>query len=49
MAKATEVHTPNAEEKANWEKLLKDGMEKIVSMKRFTYNSNHYYTEYLNS
>jgi hypothetical protein len=48
-AKATEVYTPSAEEKANWEKLLKDGIEKIVFVKRFTYNSNHYYTEYLNS
>jgi hypothetical protein len=50
MAKeATEVYTPNVEEKANWEKLLKDGIEKIVFVKRLTYNSNHYYTEYLNS
>jgi hypothetical protein len=49
MAKTTEVYTPNAEEKANWEKLLKDGIEKIIFVKRFTYNSNHYYTEYLNS
>ena len=25
------------------------GVEKIVCVKRHTYNSNHYYTEYINS
>ena len=45
----SEVYVPNTEEKIVWDKLLKQGMEKIVFVKRFTYNSNHYYTEYLNS
>jgi hypothetical protein len=49
QAKQTEVHTPSTEEKASWDKLLKQGIEKIAFVKRFTYNSNHYYTEYLNT
>ncbi|MDR1982146.1 MAG: hypothetical protein LBQ39_11105, partial [Tannerellaceae bacterium] len=44
-----ETYLPSPEEKAVWEQLLKQGIEKIVFVKRFTYNSNHYYTEYLNS
>ncbi|MDR2844650.1 MAG: hypothetical protein LBV28_00995, partial [Puniceicoccales bacterium] len=48
-AKITETYTPAPEEKAVWEKLLQQGVETIAFVKRFTYNSNHYYTEYLNS
>ncbi len=44
-----EKYIPNKEEKAVWDKLLAQGIEKIVFVKRFTYNANHYYTEYLNS
>ncbi|MDR3269557.1 MAG: hypothetical protein LBT83_10905, partial [Tannerella sp.] len=47
--RTTEVYRPNVEEKATWDKLMAQGIEKIVFVKRFTYNSNHYYTEYLNS
>lgn len=43
------VYTPTAEEKASWDKLLAQGVDKVVFVKRYTYNSNHYYTEYLNS
>ncbi|MDR0814150.1 MAG: hypothetical protein LBN37_00195, partial [Bacteroidales bacterium] len=42
-------YTPDSEEKAVWNTLIKQGIEKIVFVKRYTYNSNHYYTEYLNS
>jgi hypothetical protein len=50
MAKETvDIYTPTAEEKANWEKLIAKGIEKIAFVKRYTYNSNHYYTEYLNT
>lgn len=42
-------YAPSAEEKATWDQLIAKGVEKIVFVKRFTYNSNHYYTEYLNS
>jgi hypothetical protein len=44
-----EIYVPNKEEKAVWNRLVEQGVEKIVFVKRFTYNSNHYYTEYLNS
>ncbi|MDR1896099.1 MAG: hypothetical protein LBR10_04825 [Prevotellaceae bacterium] len=47
--KSNEVYVPSAEEKAVWNQLLEQGIEKIVFVKRFTYSSNHYYTEYLNS
>jgi len=43
------VYSPTPAEKAVWDKLLQQGVEKIVFVKRYTYNSNHYYTEYLNS
>ena len=42
-------YIPDKEEKLVWDKLLTKGIEEIVFVKRFTYNSNHYYTEYLNS
>jgi hypothetical protein len=45
----TEIYLPSAEEKNTWDKLLEKGVEKIVFVKRFTYNANHYYTEYLNA
>jgi hypothetical protein len=45
-----EIYVPDSpEEKAAWNRLMQQGVEKIVFVKRFTYNSNHYYTEYLNS
>ena len=44
-----ETYIPGKEEKVVWDKLLAQGIEEIVFVKRFTYNSNHYYTEYLNS
>jgi hypothetical protein len=43
------TYIPSAEEKTVWDKLTGQGIEKIVFVKRFTYNANHYYTEYLNS
>jgi hypothetical protein len=45
----SEIYLPSAEEKSAWDKLLKQDVEKIVFVKRFTYNGNHYYTEYINS
>ncbi|MDR2863184.1 MAG: hypothetical protein LBV54_04830 [Puniceicoccales bacterium] len=48
-AKTTETYVPAPQEKAVWDKLLQQGVETIAFVKRFTYNSNHYYTEYLNS
>ncbi|MDR1455310.1 MAG: hypothetical protein LBJ01_06640, partial [Tannerella sp.] len=47
--RTAEVYVPDAEEKAVWDRLVKQGIEKIAFVKRYTYNSNHYYTEYLNS
>ncbi|MDR2512238.1 MAG: hypothetical protein LBD01_00270 [Puniceicoccales bacterium] len=44
-----ETYSPSPEEKNTWEKLTTQGIDKIVFVKRFTYNSNHYYTEFLNS
>jgi hypothetical protein len=44
-----EIYSPNSEEQSTWDKLLQQGIEKIVFVKRYTYNSNHYYTEFLNS
>jgi hypothetical protein len=44
-----EIYVPSAEEKSTWDKLLEQGVEKIIFVKRFTYNGNHYYTEYINS
>ena len=44
-----ETYIPSKEEKAAWDKLLAQGIEEIVFVKRFTYDANHYYTEYLNS
>ena len=44
-----ETYIPGKEEKVVWDKLLTQGIEEIIFVKRFTYNSNHYYTEYLNS
>jgi hypothetical protein len=43
------VYVPSAAERAAWDRLVEQGVEKIVFVKRFTYNANHYYTEYLNS
>jgi hypothetical protein len=45
----TVKYRPSDEERANWDKLMQRGIEKIVFVKRFTYDGNHYYTEYLNS
>jgi hypothetical protein len=39
----------NVEEKAARNELINRGLEKVVFVKRFTYDANHYYTEYLNS
>ncbi|MDR1380524.1 MAG: hypothetical protein LBJ47_03490 [Tannerella sp.] len=44
-----EIHLPDTEERAVWDRLLERGIEKIAFVRRYTYNSNHYYTEYLNS
>ena len=44
-----EIHKPDKEEKVVWDKLLAQGIAEIVFVKRYTYNANHYYTEYLNS
>jgi hypothetical protein len=48
-SRLSETYIPDAEERAAWDKLLEQGVEKMVFVKRFTYNSNHYYTEFLNS
>ncbi|MDR1887150.1 MAG: hypothetical protein LBQ70_04465 [Prevotellaceae bacterium] len=47
--KSGSIYIPTDEEKATWNKLLDSGIEKIIFVKRFTYNSNHYYTEFINS
>lgn len=47
--KTTALYAPSTEEKATWSKLIEQGVEKIVFVKRYTYNGNHYYTEYVNS
>jgi hypothetical protein len=44
-----EMYSPDAEERSTWDMLLRRGIERIVFVKRYTYNSNHYYTEFLNS
>ncbi|MDR1498463.1 MAG: hypothetical protein LBS59_08695 [Puniceicoccales bacterium] len=44
-----EIYVPKTAERAEWDKLLARGIEKIAFVKRLTYDSNHYYTEYLNS
>ena len=44
-----ETYIPDGEEKAVWDKLLAQGVEDIVFVKRFTYDSDHYYAEYINS
>jgi hypothetical protein len=49
QASPDDTYLPCKEEKTVWNKLLKQGIEQIVFVKRFTYNSNHYYTEFLNS
>jgi hypothetical protein len=49
QTRLSETYIPSTEEKATWDKLLARGVEKILFVKRFTYNSNHYYTEYLNT
>jgi hypothetical protein len=48
-SRLSEIYAPDTEERAAWNKLQGQGIEKIVFVKRFTYNGNHYYTEYLNS
>jgi hypothetical protein len=45
----SEIYTPGTEEKAAWERLRAEGIDRLAFVKRYTYNSNHYYTEYLNS
>jgi hypothetical protein len=42
-------YTGQNEEKSVRNRLIEQGVEQIVFVKRFTYNSNHYYTEFLNS
>jgi hypothetical protein len=49
QANPGETYFPVTEEKNVWNKLIDRGIEKIAFVKRFTYNSNHYYTEFLNS
>ena len=44
----TEHYTPDAREQKVWSSLMEKGVDKIVFTKRNTYNSNHYYTEFLN-
>jgi hypothetical protein len=41
--------TLDVEENAVRNELIKEGIEKVVFVKRYTYDANHYYTEYLNS
>jgi cytochrome c553 len=48
-AGAQEIYSPSQAERATWNKLLARGVEQIAFVKRFTYDSNHYYTEFLNS
>ncbi|MDR0567085.1 MAG: hypothetical protein LBG47_08650 [Prevotellaceae bacterium] len=48
-SRLSETYAPGAEERATWDTLLAQGVEKIAFVKRYTYNANHYYTEYLNS
>ena len=45
----SEVYAPSVAEKSAWNKLVERGVEKIIFVKRFTYNANHYYTEFINS
>ena len=47
--KIVETYIPTEKERAVWDSLLDKGIEQLVFVKRYTYNSNHYYTEYLNS
>jgi hypothetical protein len=49
LAQTTEIYKPDAEEKAVWNKLQEQGIDKIAFVKRFSYNPNHYYTEHINS
>ncbi|MDR3229187.1 MAG: hypothetical protein LBT53_07235, partial [Puniceicoccales bacterium] len=49
VAAAPETYTPNDEEKAAWQKLIAKGVDKIAFVRRLTYSSNHYYTEYVNA
>ncbi|MDR1562724.1 MAG: hypothetical protein LBS54_06545 [Dysgonamonadaceae bacterium] len=44
-----EVYRPTEEERSAWKTLLERGIESIIFVKRFTYDANHYYTEYINS
>ncbi|MDR0386063.1 MAG: hypothetical protein LBH60_08295 [Prevotellaceae bacterium] len=44
-----ETYSTTAEEQIARNRLMGQGIDKIVFVKRFTYNSNHYYTEFLNS
>ena len=44
-----EIYTPNKKEASTWTTLRNKGIDKIIFVKRFTYNSDHYYTEYINS
>jgi hypothetical protein len=46
---AQQNYSPTLAEKVVWDSLLHQDIGKIVFTKRLTYNSNHYYTEYLNS
>jgi hypothetical protein len=48
-AAAPQPYVPSEAEKAAWKRLLAQGVERVVFVKRNTYNSNHYYTEFLNS
>lgn len=49
QGKIQEEYTPNVEEKKTWVFLRKKGIDNIIFVKRYTYNSDHYYTEYINS
>ena len=48
-ASFAEIYTPDREERAVWDQLLAQGVEGVVFVKRFTYDSDHYYAEFINS
>jgi len=48
-ASAPVPYKPSPAERAAWDKLLAKGVERVVFVARHSYNSNHYYTEYINS
>ncbi|MEG1644145.1 MAG: hypothetical protein RR293_08395 [Bacteroidales bacterium] len=49
QSEITEVYIPDKKEAFAWDILKGKDIDKLIFVKRFTYNSDHYYTEYINS